>query len=251
MAVGRSKRGREAISVDLSMYGDPIHMRDVRTAFSTHQKHKVMRHKVGDEIARNIPVQTCIPTGELSLKDRLEMRRHFQLTSEWAAASGPMKIPSANAGFLNLIDEYRKSRLFEFHRYFDSTEHDPWNVWPRTYDKFDLRTIPPCVAFALQQPNPHLLKPTNLQALTRTLMGIGWHPKHIAGLVRSKFERPYGWEGGWQKYDATTRADFYIRLFAGQIWTGLDQHLDHNCISHQQKGYCLRPFCGYSLGDYR
>lgn len=251
VAVGKSKRGREAVSVDLSMFADPIHMRDIRTPFSTHQKHKVMRGKVGEEIARSIPVQTCIPTGALPLKDRLAMRRHFRMTADWAASCGPMKIPSANAGFLSLIDDYRKSRLHEFHRYFDSTEHDHWSVWPRTYDRFDLRTIPPCVAFCLQQPNPHLLKPTNLQTLTRALMSCGWHPKHIAGLVRSKFERNHGWEGGWRKYDAAMRADFYVRLFAGQIWTGLDQHLDHNCISHQQKGYCLRPFCGYSLGDYR
>lgn len=251
VAVGRGRRGREAISVDLSMYGDPLHMRDIRTPFSTHQKHKVMRYKVGDEISRRIPVQTCFPTGDFPLKDRLKMRRHFRMTADWAKSCGPMKIPSANAGFLTLIDEYKRSKLYEFHRHFDSEEHDPWTSWSKTYDRFNLKSIPPCVAYCLQVPNPHLLKPTNLQALTRTLMSEGWHPKHIAGLVRSKFERNHGWEGGWQKYDAAMRADFYVRLFAGQIWTGLDQFVDHNCVSHQQKGFCLRPFCGYSLGNYR
>lgn len=253
VAVGRGSRGRgrEAVSVDLSMYGDPLHMRDIRTTFSTHQKHKVMRYKVGDEIARRIPVQTCFPTGDNSLKDRLKMRRHFQMTADWAKSCGSARIPSANAGFLNLIDEYKKSKLYEFHKYFDSEEHDPWSEWPKTYDRMNLKNLPPCVAHCLQNPNPHLMKPTNLQALTRTLLHQGWHPKHIGGLVRSKFERNYGWEGGWKKYDAAMRADFYVRLFAGQIWTGLDQYLDHNCVSHQQKGFCLRPFCGVSLGDYR
>lgn len=255
VAVGHGRHGREAISMDLSMYGDPIYMRDIRCPFSTHQKHKVMRYKVGEQIARDIPVQTCFPTGndtvQIPLSERLRMRRHFRWTSEWAKSCGNLSIPVANDGFLALIAEYKRSRLAEFHRHFDSAEHDHWTKWPQTYDRFNLSHIPPCVAHCLQEPNPHLLKPTNLQTLTRTLMFLGWHPRHIAGLVRSKFERNYNWEGGWAKYDAAMRADFYVRLFAGQIWTGLDQHVDQNCVSHAQKGYCLRPWCGYSLGDYR
>jgi hypothetical protein len=251
VAVGKGKRGREALSIDLSMYGDPLYMRDVRVPFSSYQKHKVLRAKVGAEVANNIPVQTCFPTGELDIAHRLTMRRHFRMTAEWAASCGPMTIPAGNAGFLNLIDEYKRSRLYEFHRHFDSVEHDAWTSWPQTYDRFDLKTIPPCVAWCLQVPNPNLLKPTNLLALTRTLLTTGWHPKHIAGLVRSKFERNHGWESGWAKYDAATRADFYVRLFAGQIATGLDQMVDHNCVSHREKGYCLRPWCGYSLGEFR
>lgn len=179
------------------------------------------------------------------------MRRHFRWAAEWAETCGSMSVPISNTGFLNVINEYRRSRLHEFHRHFDATEHDHWTDWHRTYDRFDLRILPPCVSFALQTPNPHLLKPTNIQSLTRTLMHLGWHPKHIAGLVRSKFERNHGWEGGWSKYDAAMRADFYVRLFAAQLWAGLDQNVDHNCVSHAEKGYCLRPWCGYSLGDYR
>ncbi len=47
------------------------------------------------------------------------------------------------------------------------------------------------------------------------------------------------------------RADFYVRLFAGQVATGLDQGIDQNCVSQAQKGYCLRPWCGYSLEAFR
>lgn len=251
VAVGAGKHGREAVSIDLSMFADPIFMRDIRCPFSTHQKHKVQLGKVGAQIASEIPIQICLPVGRNSLDDSLAMRRHFRRSADWAAACGPTTIPDGSEGFLHLIDEYRRSRLAEFHRAFDAADHDPWTAWSRTYDALDLTTLPPCVAYSLENPNPNLLRPTNLQTLTRTLMGMGWHPRHIAGLVRSKYERDHGWGREWAKYDAATRADFYIRIFAGQIATGLDLLLDHNCVSHQEKGYCLRPWCGSSLGQFK
>ncbi|HLD30368.1 MAG TPA: hypothetical protein VJC03_08495, partial [bacterium] len=61
VAVGKGERGREAVSIDLSMYGDPLYMRDIRCPFSTHQKHKVDVWKVGKKISREIPVQVALP----------------------------------------------------------------------------------------------------------------------------------------------------------------------------------------------
>ncbi len=251
VAVGVGERGREAVSIDLSMYADPLFMRDIRAPFSTHQKHKLQVAKVGADVASTVPVQVCLPTGGLSLERLLEMRRDFTLAARWAADCGSTSIPDGSEGFAHLVEEYRRSRLAEFHRSFYAAEHDPWTSWPRTYDRLDTRRLPPCIAYGLEHPNPHLMKPTNIQSLTRTLMGAGWHPRHIAGLVRSKYERDHGWEGGWAKYDASTRADFYVRLFAAQVAVGLDLLLDHNCISHQQKGYCVKPWCGFSLGEFR
>lgn len=251
VAVGPGRCGREAVSIDLSMYADPIHMRDIRTAFSTHQKHKVFREKVGRGIADGTPVQTCFPTGSMTLYERLRMRRHFRWTAEWAQSCGPMTIPVGNAGILRLLRAYRSSRLYRFHREFDSVDHDHWTRWSETYDRFDLSRIPPCVREILLRPNPNILKPTNIQTLVRVLLSLGWHPKHVAGLIRSKLERDYGWTEDWTKYDAGSRADFYVRLFAGQLRCGLDGLADHNCVSHQEKGYCVESWCGYSLGNYR
>jgi hypothetical protein len=42
----------------------------------------------------------------------------------------------------------------------------------------------------------------------------GWHPRHVAGLIRSKFERDYGWGDHWLDYSPAMRADFYVRIFA-------------------------------------
>lgn len=222
-AVPRGRVGREGISLDLSMYGDPLHMRDIRVPFSTHQKHKVMRDKVGERIASTIPVQICFPIGPIPLNERLRMRRHFRWASEWADSCGSMKIPDAGEGLERLADDYETSRLQEFHKHWDSTEHDPWTEWSKTYDQLDLNSLPGDMADILRNPNPKLLQPTNLRNLTKTLIHRGWHPKHIAGLVRSKYERDYGWDENWSKYDASMRADFYVRLFAGQVWVGLDR----------------------------
>jgi hypothetical protein len=72
-------------------------------------------------------------------------------------------------------------------------------------------------------PNDRLLKPAGIQLVTRVLLADGWHPRHIAGLIRSKFENPiFGWGVDWHDYEPSTRADFYTRLFAGLWATGVN-----------------------------
>lgn len=250
-AVGKSKNNmREAISLDLSMYGDPIYMRDIRCPFSTHQKHKMMRWKVGDYIADNVPIQISLPRFDKSTDELFDMRRNFKISADYAGTVN-CKIPDATESFKNLIKEYKESELYKFHKYFDSVQQDNWQDWAKGYDKYDANQLPPCIGNALKNPNPHLLKPTNIEALTRVLLSNGWHPQHIAGLIRSKYERNYNWSEDWTRYDATTRALFYVRLFAGKIAVGVDELLDFNCVSHSEKGYCWRPWCGHNLGNIK
>jgi len=247
VACQQGSKGREAISLDLSMYGDPIYLRDIRCPFSSYQKHKVEKHKVGNEVSEKTPVMVSLPRGGLdSLAELLEVRQNFQRAMEHAKAV-QTEIPDQSKGFENLIRSYIRSRLCKFHKYFDSEEHNPYWDWERTYDRFDSHSLPPCVSHALRVPNEHLLKPTNLQILTKVLSGMGWHPKHIAGLIRSKFERNYGWGNFWLKYDAATRADFYVRTFAGLLCDGSMDGDELNCLSHRRKGYCWRPDCGFNL----
>jgi hypothetical protein len=178
------------------------------------------------------------------------MRQDFARSQKYAATVRTV-IPESSEGVLQLIKSYKASKLFRFHSYFDAAEHDPQERWPETYDRFDLNELPPCIAYCLRFPNDNLLKPTNIQALTRALMKLGWHPGHIAGLIRSKLERDYGWGVQWLKYDASTRANFYVRLFSGLIADGIDQEEDLNCSSHKEKGYCLQTDCFNNLEDYK
>jgi hypothetical protein len=83
------------------------------------------------------------------------------------------------------------------------------------------------------------LKPAGIQHVVRALISKGWHPRHIAGLIRSKYERNYGWGREWFVYDAATRADFYTRIFAGAIELGLDDLSDFDCVSAKKKRYCF------------
>lgn len=241
---------KEAISIDLSMYGDPVFMRDVRCPFSLYQKHKIFTYKFGEATARAIPTMITLPRYAPNLHELLKIRTNFDAATEYARTSDTT-IPESSPGVDRLISSYKRSQLYKFHKYFDSAEHDDPGKWQYTYDRFDISSLPPCVAHCLREPNPHILKPTNLQTLTRVLMKIGWHPKHIAGLVRSKLERNYGWGTQWFKYDAATRANFYVRIFSGLVNTGVDSEEDLNCFSHAEKGYCWKPNCGWNLADYK
>ncbi|MBI2568551.1 MAG: hypothetical protein HYV63_16135 [Candidatus Schekmanbacteria bacterium] len=254
VAVGPREHGREAISIDTTMYGDPLFMRDIRLPFSTHQKHKVQSYKVGKAVSEGTPIQITLPratnSGEIGLWAALKMRRDFAAAAEYAAVQC-CAIPDGQQGVARLIDAYEQSELARFDRELDATPQDPWPDWPNTYDRTDLDQLPPCVALPLRNPNPALLQPTNLQTIVRCLLGRGWHPAHVAGLVRSRYERGHGWEEDWSKYDANSRARYWVRTYAGLLATGVDGLVDHNCISHWEKGHCPAPNCGFRLTDER
>jgi hypothetical protein len=75
VAIEPGIKGREALCLDLSMYGGPIYLRDVRCPFSSYQKHRVEKDKVEDEVSRRIPVMVALPRRGLeSLSELLKIR---------------------------------------------------------------------------------------------------------------------------------------------------------------------------------
>ena len=82
------------------------------------------------------------------------------------------------------------------------------------------------------------------------LLALGWHPRHIAGLIRSKYERDFGWTQ-FTGCDPATRADFYVRVFAGLFATGHDDLIDFNCTSAQEQGLCFFSNCNDNLLRFR
>ncbi|MBI4333289.1 MAG: hypothetical protein HY673_18650 [Chloroflexi bacterium] len=237
LVVGAGKKGREAISLDLSAYGDPLYTRYARCAFSLYEK-------------KTVGYLICLPREGQSLEDLLRWRLDPVTAGELAART-KLAIPEASAGLTRLLKAYLKSPLAAFHSYFYDGQHDVPEEWPYGYDRLDLNALSPCTALPLAQPNHALSIPNNLQNVARVLVSLGWHPRSVAGLVRSKYERDYGWGVNWLVYDAATRADFYIRLFCGLMADGTDDLRDFNCISHQEQGFCPRPWCGHNLADYR
>lgn len=231
---------REAVSIDLTTYADPIFMRDVRVPFSSYQKHKVLADKVGRRNADRIPIGILIPRlspagKQLDLRESLRLRRHFRDASELARFTDT-SLPDASDGWLRVLNAYSESRLGAFFHYFDSGSRRP--------PKLSYKRLPPCIRHAL---NPwQLLEPTQAQAAVRVLDKMGYHPKQIAELFYRKYARtPFG------HYNPQRRAYFWVESYAGLIHSGLDKKPDLTCRDHQNRDRCVKPNCGWNLAQYR
>lgn len=232
--------GREAVSIDLTTYADPIYMRDVRVPFSSYQKHKVLVDKVGSRNARRIPVEIIVPRRTprgkiLGLSDCLRLRRHFQNAADWAQTADT-DLPDASDAWLRVVDSYRQSAVGSFFYFFDEGL--------RRLPQLSYRQLPPCIRHAL---NPwQLLEPTQAQAAVRVLDKMGIHPKQIAELFYRKYRRtPFG------HYNPQRRAYFWAESYAAFIHSGLDKKSDLNCRDHMNRNRCVKPNCGWKLSDYR
>jgi len=113
-----------------------------------------------------------------------------------------------------------------------------------------LEILPACARVILEQPNDLLLRPASIRRLVRVLLALGWHPRHVAGLITSKYARPFGWTQ-FEGCDPATRADFYARVFAGLFATGRDDLVDFNCVSAQEQKTCPLSNCGFNLQQFQ
>lgn len=235
------REGGPFICFELGAYGDPLFARYVRCAFSASQMPLV------DGLPAPHPVVLTLPRGALPLGTLLAARvdvEHAQELAETADA----RIPPALGG-TEWVEAYRAGPLARFHQSFDcGPEIDP-RAWPHTYDALDLRRLPACAAFALAQPNPALLTPGWLRTVALALWAQGWHPRSVAGLVRSRYSRPYGWGSYWQRYDAEARARFYVRLFCGAVAAGAEDTSTFTCEAQRVLGHCPGKGCAFDLSS--
>lgn len=238
--VGPQQRGREMLSVDISEYGDPLNTRTIRVPFSVYRKPWRQQGVLHEAIANRIEPMFLIPLHEMDVMRGIYVMQDERACMELAQVAC-VRIPDNPEGMMAMVQEYQESSLARFHRYFYAQEHEPASHWPHTYDMLDTASLPPCVQHALVNPNDLLLKPAGIEMLTRTLLALHWHPRHIAGLLRSKYERDFGWGHRWYQYDAACRADFYTRLFSGLLLCGADGLSDFTCESMVARGLCVQP----------
>ncbi len=248
--VGHIERGREMISVDVSEYGDPLHTRVIRVPFSLYLKPWQQRRILGEDLVEHLPPVFLIPLHEMNSQEGIRTMHDMDRVKNLATRASTV-IPDHTSSMENLITAYQESPLAVFHDTFYGVETDPPEAWPRTYDRMPLDVLPPCVRHLLEQPNEALLKPGGIRSLVRTLLALGWHPRHIAGLICSKYQRDFGWGNQWQGYDPAMRADFYTRLFSGLVWLGADPLVDFNCQSAKEEKSCTAPDCCFNLEHYR
>ncbi|MBD3322541.1 MAG: hypothetical protein GF350_15675 [Chitinivibrionales bacterium] len=240
VAAGPGERGREVVSLDISEYADPLNGRVVHVPFSPYLKPVLKHGIVHDGIAGRIPPMTPVPMNGMDVYEGISCMRSLEKSAVRASETSAT-IPDMSEQTTPLITAYLGSALAAFHKRFYSVNHDSPGQWPQTYDRFDPGALPRCVARVLRYPNDLLLTPEGIRQVVRSLYALGWHPRHIAGLVRSKYERDFGWGNEWYAYSASARADTYTRIFAGLITVKLDQFVDFNCQSTREKGYCFIP----------
>jgi hypothetical protein len=245
--VGTGPGGRESVSIDLTHMGDPLDVRHLRAAFAVYQKHRFRPDLVGADAAR-LPALAVVPRRGRPLLEVLESRR---LECAATLAVSDTSIPDVAAGVELLLDGYESSPLARWHRDFEAVDPQPPSRWADTYDRLDLAALPPCVANCLKYPNDLLLKPTHIQMLVRSLLARGWRAGHVAGLVWSRYSRSGLWGDHWRRVDPWTRAEFDVRIYAGLIAMGLDEGIDFNCVSTQEKGMCPGSGCRFDLRHER
>jgi hypothetical protein len=222
--------GGPFICLDLTAYADPLFERHVRCAFSTNQKSGVQ------SAAPARPFVVTLPRGQLSLDAFLRYREDPEAAARYAS-DARVAIPDAPFA-VDLVEDYRRGPVGRFHAEFDrGPELDPAQ-WPFTYDTLTASGLPACLAAPLEFPNPLLLRPPCLRTIALGLWAMGFHPRSIAGLVRSRYERNHGWRPPFIRYDAESRALFYVRLLCGAVADGLDGGSDFTCEIQERRGLC-------------
>jgi hypothetical protein len=247
--VGPSNHGREMISIDISEYGDPLYSRAVRVPFSVYLKPWQQPWGFDVDVLAKLEPLFVIPLQRIDWRDGIGAMRDPQLTADLAANSST-KIPDATRGTGKVLGDYEGSKLAKFHAWFYSQEQHPVELWPETYDQTPLEILPACARVALEQPNDLLLRPAFIRRLVRVMVALGWHPRHIAGLICSKYGRDFDWTQ-FVNVDPATRADFYTRIFSGLFAVGTDDLVDFNCVSAQEQGTCTFSNCGFNLLNFK
>ncbi len=228
--------GGPFICLDLSAYADPVLQRHARCAFSTNQKSGVQG------AAAERPFVVAVPREDEPLVTLLRRREEPELAAA-AAAMADTRIPEVTDDALAWIEDYRHGPVGRFHQEFDLGPQAEPSAWPFTYDSVEPREWPACIAVPLEYPNPSLLRPVYLRTVALGLWSMGWHPRSIAGLIRSKYERDYGWGDLFYRYDAAARAEFYVRLFCGAVVDGLDGGSAFTCATQEGRGLCEPGRC--------
>ncbi len=247
--VGPSGHGREMVSIDISEYGDPLSSRMLRTPFSIYLKPWQQRWAFNPHVLESIPPLVVVPLEKITWREGIRYMRDFAAAQELAQHS-VARIPDAGASMEKLIGDYEASNVARAHEWFYSQEPHPPDRWVETYDQLPLEILPACVRLLLEQPNDLLLRPASIRRLVRVMLALGWHPRHVAGLITSKYARPFGWTQ-FAGCDPATRADFYTRVFAGLFATGRDDLVDLNCVSAQEQKTCPLSNCGFNLLEFR
>jgi len=158
------------------------------------------------------------------------------------------KIPEPRSLNNSLMEDYRNSSLARFHQhYYSEMPHGP-DQWENTYDRIQPSLLPACVSILLKKNAPQLCQWKALQHLTRSLLALGWHPRHIAGIIWSHWARDFP----GQFTHPLVQADHLVRSVTGLLLRKIDKLNKFDCDSVRAAGICPpNPCCPVDLDALR
>ena len=234
--------------IDISALANPLYMGTIGMPYCQDSDNSLWSRKEGDaNVVYRIPLQGTNVEEGLRIMDK---PREVLKLSQWLRA----EIPDESVPMMTLLVDYTDSPLEETHQWFYSMDQHGPGAWGATYDRGMARIAPQCCRRALEARDgsgDSLLRGPVLQNVVRVMLSMGWHPQHIAGLVRSRLERNPSTEGRWSLGCAGAYAEFYVRAFTGMCVVGGDSLGDFSCWSANEIGICPSCECNADLEYYR
>jgi len=221
------------ICLDLSAYADPLFLRYSRCAFSSNQKARVSR------LAPDRPFVIVLPHGLVDTAGLLSIREDLAAAAAFAE-DADVRIPDVPDEAVSWLADYRRGPLVGLHREMD-------DAWTEPAIEPVVESLPACAAMPLRWPDPSLLEPAYIRTVTCALGARGWRPGGVAALIRSRYGREPRLRRLFERYDAGSRAAFYVRLFWGTSAAGLETREGFSCASQKGRGTCVGEACGHDL----
>lgn len=223
------------VCLDLSAYADPVRTRFSRTAFSSNQKSRMAG------LAPERPFVAVVPRDEMTLAELLAIRGDLEAAARLAERRSA-RIPDVPAEAHAWLDDYERGPLVRLHTDLD----EAWDE-PEPAPEPDLDALPACAAWPLRHPDPALLQPGYIRTVTLALRAHGWPPAAVARVIQNRYENEPGLRALFRRYDAASRAAFYVRLFCGTVEAGLEIHDNFTCATQASRGLCRGGACGHDL----
>lgn len=204
------------INFDNTWSEGPPYFRAIRSPFSLHMKN---REKYGKR--RQPPLVDVVGSlfdgrevTEVRDLDRIvDCMWDLDKAAEHAESFSGF-IPCSNDSLADFVGEYRDSDLYRFHLDFDSGQNLPRGRALELAKREG--NIAHGTRSLLDFPNPSALQPKKLVGFVHDfLVHAGWHPKHIANILRDLYQNPdFNWVQDFFRHPAVEKANFWARTYS-------------------------------------
>lgn len=205
----------KTINLDISWCGDPAYMRIMRAPCGLHKKNmdKYGIYHFGP--LADVKVAWFDGNRVINPEQDLGELVHAMWNLDHASSHNqlfPGHIPWANEPLVDLVEEYKDSKLYRFHQSVHNEPNLPVGE-ARHRVLNDIRLHDKTRNMA-EYPDPRMLTPRDLKKYVRNLMDNGWHPRHIGNSIRDCYVQDENLRRSFVKYDADTKANFWADNYA-------------------------------------